>query len=292
MSETRTISLIGTGALGTTLAKAMHRHRYPIKSLYNRTHEKAERLVASLNVETSGTFPEKADELGGIVCIVVPDGSVSEVATELARLGDSEFWNTRCVLHFSGALTAAALDPLKNRGAAVGSLHPLQTFSGNSTPEDFEGIYFSYQGDDEAIEFIDEFIQYVGAQYIRLSGFGKPYIHAAAVMAANYFATLVEASGKIAEAGGVTYDDAVKLFFPLIRTMVDNVEGSNPKQALSGPLLRGDVETVNKHLKLMPQDEKELYQELGRYTLNHLTDLKRKNPELYKQMSKLFEKED
>lgn len=288
MNDNTRLSFIGTGALGTTLINALNELNYEIKSIYNRTESKAKALAEQVYVSISGSFPEQQDELGDVVFLTVPDSQVTEVSDKLVGLGDSRFWEKKKVLHCSGVLTTDALKTLGDKGASVGAMHPLQTFSNQSTSKDFRDIYFSFQGDEEAKKIVESMIRPLGAKYVELSKEGKPHIHAAAVMAANYFATLVETSGRVAHSGGVSYEDATKLFFPLLRTMFSNVENSSPKDALSGPLKRGDIETIQTHLDLMRWDEKNIYKELGRYTLEHLTDLKKKQPERYIELMNLL----
>ncbi|MDZ7680122.1 MAG: NAD(P)-binding domain-containing protein [Fodinibius sp.] len=140
-------SIIGTGALGSALCRALVDRQFPVKSIFNRDRSLADQLADELGVEYSAAFPQSVEELGSITFLTVSDGAISEVAARISQLSDS--FEGYTFVHCSGNESADLLDSLRAKGASVASFHPLQTFNSRSGPEDFRDIYFSIQGDRE-----------------------------------------------------------------------------------------------------------------------------------------------
>lgn len=261
------VSIIGIGALGQALARALHKQGYAIKSLYNRTSEKAERLGSQLEVGITGTFPASADELGEILFLSVSDGAITETADRLAALpGD---FSGQIVAHCSGAETSALLAPLQNEGAKAASFHPLQTFNTGSDPQVFRDIYISLEGQEEAVDRLDQLATDLGGHPLHLTAQAKSYLHASAVMASNYLIALLQLAGDIAELGDIDHHDARKALQPLVMMTAQHSAAADLSDVLSGPVARGDVETIEKHLKLLEQNEQltSLYKRLGLVTM-------------------------
>ena len=274
MNHTEQVTLVGTGALGQTLALALFEAGFQVKSLFNRNAQKARHLAQKTGTDITGSFPGQWEELGSLVFITTPDGAISETTNKLAQTFPVKNWAEMTVVHCSGIHTDEQLESLKKRGAKTVAMHPLQTFSAVSKPADFQDIFVSLQGDSTAIKNIVKIVEKIGAQPVTISTEGKSYLHAGAVMAANYLVTLLHASGQIAEKGGVDSREAGRIFLPLLRQVLENASKSSPDEILSGPLRRGDVQTIEKHLNLMEEKEGKLYRQLGRYTLEQVVNPK------------------
>lgn len=264
-------TVIGTGALGSTLVKALHENGYSITGLFNRTPKKAEALSAGVNANKISEFPATKEELGSLTFITVQDSEIAKIATRLSKLSDD--FTGFSFIHCSGSESANILEPLKQKGARIAAFHPLQTFTSHSTPRDFENIYFDVEADERTFEMLRKVATSLGGQMLNVSAEAKPYLHAAAVVASNYLVALLDASGKMASLGGINEDEALKALLPLVRKTLENVESENTIDALTGPIKRGDVETVRKHLELLNQNENllTLYKKLGLQTLQIAT---------------------
>jgi len=261
-------TVIGLGALGMALVKALSSRDIPVKSIFNRTPEKVRTLSRQLDIPISGAFPEDSSQLGELVFITVPDGAINEVAERLSHLkGDFE---GRFYVHCSGNESANLLNPLAEKGGRTASFHPLQTFTPQSGPESFNGIYFSLQGDEEVFPIIENIAKIFDAHSFRITARQKPYLHAAAVMASNYLYTLLDASAGIGALGGLPESQLQQALLPLIQTTLENAEGMSFAEALSGPIKRGDLGTVQKHLELLRDHQKlrRPYCELGLQTID------------------------
>lgn len=283
------VTVIGTGALGTVLAKGLHQSGYPVFSLFNRHLRKAEALSKEVGAKFVSEFPEGQNELGSLVFLTVQDSEIAPVAQQLARLA-LDFRNYLFV-HCSGNESAEVLGILKRKGADVAAFHPLQTFTAKSTPGDFRNIYFDVEANKAVSERLRLLALSLGGHTIDVPAEGKPYLHAAAVLASNYLVTLLDASGKIAALGGIGEEEALEAMLPLIYKTIENVEKENPRSALSGPIKRADAETVQKHIELLKKhtDLLTLYKKLGLHTLKMTSGSPGTAGEKYKRLYKLLE---
>ncbi len=265
-------TIIGTGGLGDSLARSFRANDIPIKSLFNRTVSKARDLADELEVSISNSFPASAEELGSLVFITVPDRAIQPVASKLAELFDD--FSDHIFVHCSGNESADLLKSLSEKGAVVASFHPLQTFTRESTPDDFNGIYFSLQGDRQAFPILEAIAQKMGAHVFEIDKEQKSHLHAGAVMVSNYLNTLLQSAVDTATLSGLAEDQVKKALLPLVRQSLQNISTSSFPDALTGPIKRGDVSTVKRHLELLADQDKlrELYILMGRHTVDIAQD--------------------
>jgi predicted short-subunit dehydrogenase-like oxidoreductase (DUF2520 family) len=202
--------------------------------------------------------------IGGIV-IAVPDGAIAEVADRLAFLHPSP---ELPVLHTSGSRSTDALAPLAIQGHAVGSAHPLAAISDPVDGADrLAGVSWGVEGDGAALELAERIVAACGGRALRIAPGGKPAYHAAAVFASNYAVALLSVAEGLMEQAGVHARDARPALTALAAGAVENVAARGPVAALTGPILRGDVETVALHLERLSAAERPLYCLLGREAL-------------------------
>ncbi len=200
-----------------------------------------------------------------IVVLAVPDRAITPLATELAAEGSIS--PGHAVLHLSGLRDRRALEPLATTRAALGSLHPLQTVSDPATaPVRLLGAYAGIEGDERALSAAEQLARSLGMVPVRIPSGGKPAYHAGAAFAANYTTALVAVAERLALASGLTPDVARRLYLPLIRGAAANLE-AGPAAALTGPVRRGDVETVLAHLAVLGPEDRKLYLLLAREAL-------------------------
>lgn len=261
------VTIIGTGSLGSALAKALFENNYTITSLFNRRLRKAESIAREVGARYFSEFPESENQLGSLIFLTVQDSEIGHTAHSLARLTDDFTGYT--VVHCSGSKEASLLEVLKNKGARTAAFHPLQTFTAGSGAQHFRNIYFDVEAGDATHDYLRGIANDLGGQTIQITAAAKPYLHAAAVMSSNYLVTLLHLSGKIAELGGIDKDATMEALLPLARTSLQNIESKSLPDALTGPIKRGDTETVRLHLTLLKSDEELLdsYKKLGLQTL-------------------------
>lgn len=196
------------------------------------------------------------------VFLTVPDDVLPEMAHALAGQGAAP---PGCAaFHCSGALSSEVLAPLHTRGYSVGSLHPLQSVAHPLTGADrLPGSWFALSGEREALIAGRRILGALGAHAMAIPVAWRPLYHASAVMASNYLAALLGAATRILTRAGIGSDEALLALLNLARGTLDNIEEMGLGQALTGPVVRGDVETVRLHLhSLEPRDER-VYRVLG-----------------------------
>jgi predicted short-subunit dehydrogenase-like oxidoreductase (DUF2520 family) len=238
------VSIIGLGRLGTTLARALSRKDYQIRSLVGR-HKPDE--IRSLSPSD-------------LILITTPDDQIAKVAAELSGLD----W-TATALHTSGALSSEVLTAMRSRGWSTGSVHPLISVSEPRTAID--GAFWCVEGDGRALRVARALVRDLEGQSFSIRAAEKPLYHAAAVMASGNVVALFDVALEMLVAAGLTRKNARSILQPLLASTVENLETKDPAQALTGTFSRGDVETVKRHLAALKQHKLpaalELYCRLG-----------------------------
>ncbi len=204
---------------------------------------------------------------GTCLLLAVPDGAIAPLAAKVARLGPP---GSGCVaLHHSGARAAAVLAPLAELGYATGSLHPLQTVADPlQGAERLRDAFFTYEGDVAARAAAALIVESAGGRMLEVHAEDKARYHAACVFASNYVVACVAVATRLlAEAVDVSRAEAAQALQPLWHGALANLERPGLPRALTGPVARGDLETLNGHLKSLDGGTRELY---GRLALEAL----------------------
>lgn len=255
-----TLGIFGPGRAGVGLGLAFVGSGYDVR-LYGR---RPRDVPAPLSLSW-GEVPRGIDEVD-VVILAVPDDSLSSVAERLHDQGC--ITGTQIVLHLSGVLDVSVLNHLRPTGAALGSLHPLQSISDpTEAPQRLVGAAAAVEGDLRAQDVAAELAGAIGLTPVRLKPGSKSRYHAAAVFASNYLVALAATARNIMASTGVTDEVAWKMLVPLMRGTIENMASQGPEVALTGPVVRGDVATVRKHLQELPPEERELYKTLGKTLL-------------------------
>ena len=205
---------------------------------------------------------ERPPEGTTAVFLSVPDFFLTEVSLALAAHGNAP---TGCVaFHHSGALGTDPLAPLLAQGYGIGTLHPLQTLADPVLgARQLLGIHFAVSGDPEAMAAARRILHHLGGSLLTVPVSRRPLYHAAAVFASNYLAGLIAAGARLMTQAGVPEGDALQAILPLARGSLENLERMGPVHALTGPISRGDLETVRLHLRTLDPRERSLYAALG-----------------------------
>ena len=166
-----------------------------------------------------------------------------------------------------GATTWAVWAPLRKKGIYCGSIHPLQTFVSSKTP--LKEIYMAVGGCEEAIKKAKVIVEDLGGISFYVPENARANYHAAACICSNYTVTLLEIAQQLISPFMETKKDGLKALMPLLKGTVANLEVAGlAKQALTGPIVRGDVATIETHLKYLPEEFRKTYMTLGMETLN------------------------
>ena len=263
MSQSTSVSVIGPGALGNAIIDLIEAHsQFYLKSVWGR-HPSDSYLVQPDGGKKPCTkqFPSDELDLGRLVIICVPDNAIPDIAFRLSDTAVS--WNCRSVVHTSGSLDCTVLNPLADEGAKTASMHPLQTFKRGDSRERFHQIWISLQGDESLFPMLKSLVEPFGAITRKLNAEQKSAMHLSAVFASNYLVALMKVVDEIAAENGV--DDGLEMLEPIIRQTLDNITRMGPDRSLSGPVARGDTQTINKHLSQLKSHPnfQQLYRRLG-----------------------------
>ncbi|MGH7645483.1 MAG: Rossmann-like and DUF2520 domain-containing protein [Gemmatimonadales bacterium] len=259
------VGIIGPGRAGVGLALALSRAGYQVV-LHGR-HPKPVPPPLELTVAPSDAPPAWLAQVG-VVMFAVRDDAIGPLAELLARTGGIA--PEHVVLHLSGVQGQEALGPLVPSRAALGSLHPLQTISEpERAPQRLRGAWASVEGMPRAVEMAERLAADLGMRPFRISARQKPVYHAGAVFASNYFVVVEAVAQRLLRHAGLSEDEAWAALRPLVEGTLENLREAGPAGggALTGPVARGDVDTVARHLASLTADDATLYRGLGRAAL-------------------------
>jgi len=263
-----TVSIIGSGRLGTALAVALACRGYSLQSLVARSIGSARKAARFLDAEVQVLAAKELHSIlpANVFLVTVPDDQIAEVADELSRLELARSLRITA-LHTSGALSSEVLAPLRKKGWHTGSIHPLVSVSDARVP--LEDAYWSVEGDKGAVQTGKAIVRDLGGKSFSIRTEDKPLYHAAAVMVSGNVVALFDVALEMLAQCGIKRQDAHNILLPLIASSVRNLETKDTAQALTGTFSRGDVETVKRHLAALRgnQDALELYRLLGKRSL-------------------------
>jgi predicted short-subunit dehydrogenase-like oxidoreductase (DUF2520 family) len=249
------LAIVGAGRVGRALGRRLREQGWKIGAVVARDIPSARKAVRFIGAGQAHAVAVRGIFASRVVLITVPDDAVTEVAEELARIGAEEL-RGKVVLHTSGALGPSVLSVLKSNGAAVGGMHPLQTFSGVGVPP-LEGKIFAIGGDVEAVKTARKITRALGGSPVRMEGNKKLLYHAAAAMAAGHVLAVEEAATQLFVSLGVRRREAVRSLLSLTRQVLENFERLGPRLAWTGPLSREDFKVVRAHSDALRGSPKE-----------------------------------
>jgi predicted short-subunit dehydrogenase-like oxidoreductase (DUF2520 family) len=182
-----------------------------------------------------------------VILLTTSDGAVVSVAKDIAGLAEN--WAGRVVLHTCGSLPSSALLPLKRRGASVGSMHPFQTVpSASAGVRSLKGCYWGVEGDAQARKVAGRFVRLLGGIEFPVRPEMKTLYHAAAFLACPTIVTLMERSRLLLQESGVPARIARPMLANFVAETASNFAEFGARGALTGPAVRGDWETIRRHV--------------------------------------------
>jgi predicted short-subunit dehydrogenase-like oxidoreductase (DUF2520 family) len=278
------VAVIGAGSLATFLAVALHRAGFTVTEIIARDSkpslQRARKLAA--RVDTQAASARSAHLDATLFWFCVPDREIRRAASTLAdRLVARAHLHSkglpRFALHSSGALSSRELKPLRAAGVAVASAHPLMTFVAGALPS-LTNVPFAIEGDQPAVRIARQIIRALGGESFNLPAARKAAYHAWATMTSPLLVAFLVTLEEAASAAGLAPKDARRKSLPIIMQTLANFSRLGPAKSFSGPLIRGDAETVAKHLTVLKKDldARAVYLALARVALGKLPVKNRK----------------
>jgi predicted short-subunit dehydrogenase-like oxidoreductase (DUF2520 family) len=237
-----TLNIVGAGHVGRALGRVFAaRGVFAVQDVLTRSPASAQAGVAFIGAgravdSIAALRPTRAWMLA------VSDDRIGEVAKLLARDCKVE---GAVVFHCSGAKASTELAPLRDAGALVASVHPVRSFADpEGVAANFAGTFCGVEGDEQALALLVPALEAAGARIVPIDAAAKTVYHAASVFASNYLVTVLDAALRAYQAAGIPEPVARELARPLAGETLANVLRLGAEQALSGPIARGDADTV------------------------------------------------
>src|SRR6202521_1047801 len=282
MTRKPTVAIVGAGSLATFLATALNDAGFTITEIIardsprSRSHTRA--LAAKVGAQTVTAHSAALDAT--LLWFCVPDREIrraaSALAGHLAARAASHTKNrvpnkVRFAFHSSGALLSRELEPLRKAGIAVASVHPLMTFVAGAHPS-LTGVPFAMEGDRAATQVARRIVRKLGGDSFSLPPARKAAYHAWATLTSPLLLAFLVTLEEAAQAAGLARNDARRKSLPIIRQTLTNYSRLGPAKSFSGPLVRGDAQTVAKHLAVLKKHPglREVYVALARAALRGL----------------------
>ena len=270
MRARSSIAIVGAGSLAAAVAVSLRRAGYEIEAVITRPRaaslKKARSLAREVGARAGSSPPRRLH--AEVVWLCVPDAEIARAARTLRHKIE---WKGRVALHSSGALTSDELAPLRERGAVVASAHPLMTFVGGSCAS-FAGVSFGIEGDAAAVRVARRLVKDLGGNAYSIRKEEKAAYHAWGTFASPLFTALLATTERVAEAAGVNRKAARLRMLPILVQTLANYAVLGAERGFSGPIIRGDVDTVKRHLQALRDvpSARDVYVALARAALRYL----------------------
>lgn len=262
------INVIGAGRVGKALALLLkNTGLVAIQAVCNKTLKSAELAVQFIG---QGRSVNNFSDLppAEIYLITAPDDAISKICQQLVQTHNLPAG--AIVIHCSGLLSSDILTPTRSKNCYIASLHPVKSFADPQlNVRNFSGTYCAFEGDEEVYKIIAPMIDKMGGKIFKIDKDKKIFYHLGSVFAANYLTTIAYLADECYQKSGLSPSLAKKLVISLMTGVLINLTDKNFSAALTGPVQRGDVETIKKHLLVLEDhpDLQQIYKELGKNTL-------------------------
>lgn len=259
------LGFIGAGTVGTALSVRLSSKGYQVIAVSSRSQTSAKKLAQAVSGCHAFNNNQDIADTAELIFITTPDDAIAPVASEI------QWHRGQSVVHCSGALSTDILEPAKKLGAQIGSFHPLQTFASvKQAVENIPGSTFAVEAEEPLLSTLKDMATTLDGHWIELKANDKVAYHAAAVIACNYLVTLVKLATDLWQSFNIPQSQATQALLPLIRGTIHNIDAVGIPQCLTGPIARGDIKTIKKHLDALQKVAPALlstYQELGLQTI-------------------------
>jgi predicted short-subunit dehydrogenase-like oxidoreductase (DUF2520 family) len=248
-SKTRTwhVTLIGAGNLASSLGPALQAAGCTIDAVAGRALPASRRRASLLAKKLGARALRLADvePTSDIIWLCHTDDALAETAALLARRSG---WRGKIVLHSSGALTSDVLAPLQRAGAAAASLHPMMTFVAHVTPQ-LHGVPFAMEGDRAAVAAAKQIVRTLGAEPMQIRKEAKVLYHALGSFSSPLLVATLATAERIGKIAGLSRGQLTKIMGPILQQTLKNYLEKGASGSFSGPVKRGDLNTIRRHLK-------------------------------------------
>ena len=276
IDSSSSIGIISAGRLGCSLALALIEEKYNLVAISSSKQEVKE--VLKKISPSIGFFEEsqKVVDSSKIIFMTSNDDNILPIVKSLILSPE------KYLIHCSGFLPLDVLNKNKIQ-VKSGNFHPIQTFPNITSNKNFREIFFSIESSDLILEdWLRELATKLNSDVINISSEDKNLYHAICVLNCGLIASLITHSSKLWEHIGIDSETGIKISSPMIKTTLQSILNFGSFESITGPLIRGDLETIKKHIKILEEfseDSKKVYMLLSSLILDIDKD-KLKLPEM------------
>ncbi|MBM3674246.1 MAG: DUF2520 domain-containing protein [Actinobacteria bacterium] len=248
--EAGALALVGPGRAGVAVAAALVTAGWRVVGVAGRSPDAPSTRAAGVSLEAPPVPVAQAAAGADVVLVATPDAAIAQVVAAIAPAVSA----STLVVHLSGSLGLDVLAPVAAAGGRAGALHPLQSLPSSGLGlSRLRGSWCAVAGDPQVYDLAAA----MGMHPMALADADRVRYHAAACVASNHLVALLAQVERLAPV-------PLEAYLPLVRATVENVAELGPAGALTGPVARGDVETVRAHLAVLPEKERDAYRALAR----------------------------
>lgn len=259
-NELPSLYIIGGGRAGASLSFFLQRKGFTILALVERNPDRYRFLKEDLQWKfvVTDILPEVIRD-ADVIFLTIRDDHIADMAAQLHSLGN--FWHQKLVLHCSGALPSSILSPLNNAGAITASLHPVYSFAIDPRENRYlNDVWFNAEGSEQAIKKIKTAFSFLASRIIPVTTEQKKAIHLACVFYSNFYVALAQISRELLGGIGNAKENTFRIFNPLLSSSISQVLEHGPEGALTGPVKRADIDTLQSHLHYIRDNHAQLTQ--------------------------------
>ena len=267
------IGFIGAGKVGTALGIFFKQNSLTLSGYLSRSETSSQYAAKATDSAVFFDLPSLVTA-SEVIFITTGDDQISEVINQLLQTACLTGHHT--LIHTSGALSTDLFDPLSASGCGLCSLHPIMSFSDPFTAsQNLKQTVFTLEGNEQGLIAAQKILAITGNPYSVIDKGDKVRYHAAACILSNYLVTLIDSGFELLKTTGIAADEITRAFMPLITATLGNIERSGTVNTLTGPLVRGDENTIGKHIEALKTQAPEflsLYQTMGLATIEMIKD--------------------
>jgi predicted short-subunit dehydrogenase-like oxidoreductase (DUF2520 family) len=243
------VSLIGAGNLASVLGPALRAAGYPIESVAFRNAASSQKRAMALakRLVSRAVRLEQAEPDADVMWLCHTDDALAETAQKLAR---KPGWRNKIVFHSSGALSSDVLAPLQRAGAHTASLHPMMTFVPGTSPR-LKGVPFAVEGDRQAVAVAHRITRSLGAEIFPIRKDSKVLYHAFGSFSSPLLVATLVTAERVGRAAGLSRAQTRRVMTPILHQTFKNYLERGAAAAFSGPIKRGDLETIRRHMRAL-----------------------------------------
>lgn len=264
------IAVIGAGRLAYSLINALVNSNYNIHSVFSKNLKSADKSANKFSIKNfSNDLNDISDEIN-LFFLTVPDNQIQILAKQIEKLNVN--FKGKLFVHFSGALSSDELYVLKENGADTASLHIMQSFPSKEVVP-FNNLTAAIETDNKKAEnFLFQLAEKIKLKPFKLLKEDKINYHLSGVFSSNLFVGNLFSASEVMNINNSNYPEFDQLNLPIVKTTIDNIEKNGLDNSLSGPLQRGEVEVIKKHIEKLKSKTNKSFNVEGKniFLLNYI----------------------